>query len=80
MTDTPLLTVTQAAAYLGLTRQTIALAAKSGAIGSKQPSLGTRDGWVYVFTRDELDAWASRPRHAGGRPKDYAGTPQASLA
>ncbi len=63
------LTVTQAAAYLGLTRQAIANAAKQGQIGRKQDALGTRDGWVYVFTRHELDAWAVRDRHPGGRPK-----------
>jgi excisionase family DNA binding protein len=74
VTDQKLLTVTQAAAYLGMTRQTIANAAKRGEIGAKREALGTRDGWIYVFTEDELDAWNSRPRHPGGRPKGNAGT------
>ncbi len=76
MTDQKLLTVTQAAAYLGMTRQTIANAAKRGEIGTKREALGTRDGWIYVFTEDELNAWNSRPRHPGGRPKEPA-EPQA---
>lgn len=66
--DNQLLTVTQAAAYLGVTRQTIATAAKRGDIGSKREAMGTRDGWIYVFTTAELDTWAARPRHPGGRP------------
>ena len=74
MTDQTLLTVTQAAQRLGVTRQTIANAAKRGEIGSKREALGTRDGWIYVFTEDELDAWSKRPRHPGGRPKEEAGT------
>ena len=76
MTDQTLLTVTQAAQRLGVTRQTIASAAKRGEIGSKCEALGTRDGWIYVFTEDELDAWSRRPRHPGGRPKEGA-EPQA---
>ena len=67
------MTVSQAAAYLGMTRQTIAMAAKRGDIGTKIDAIGTRTGWIYVFTRDELDAWNARPRHAGGRPKEEAG-------
>ncbi len=68
-----LLTVTQAAAYLGMTRQAIANAAKQGKLGRKQEALGTRDGWIYVFTRAELEAWVKRDRHPGGRPKEGAG-------
>ncbi len=68
------MTVTQAAKYLGVTRQTIATAAKRGDIGRKRDAIGTRTGWIYVFTRAELDAWHARPRHAGGRPKPEAGT------
>ena len=75
-----LLTVTQAAAYLGMTRQAIANAAKQGQMGRKQTALGTRDGWIYVFTRAELDAWAKRDRHPGGRPKEGAGTQPAHPA
>jgi excisionase family DNA binding protein len=73
------MTVTQAAAYLGVTRQTIATAAKRGDIGTKREALGTRDGWIYVFTPAELDTWFARPRHAGGRPKDLAGSPVATV-
>lgn len=64
-----LLTTTQAAAYLGVTRQTIANAAKKREIGRQYPAPGTRDGWIYMFTRTELDRWNARERHAGGRPK-----------
>ncbi len=75
MVEEEVLTVTQAAAYLGLTRQTIANAAKRGEMGTKREALGTRDGWIYVFTRAELDAWNARDRHPGGRPpKAEAGT------
>lgn len=73
MAEPEQLTVTQAAAYLGMTRQTIANAAKRGEIGIRREALGTRDGWIYVFSRAELDAWNSRPRHPGGRPKEEAG-------
>ncbi len=79
-----LMTVTQAAAYLGVTRQAIANAAKRGEIGTKRETMGTRDGWIYVFTRSELDTWRDRPRPSGGRPagsKTDAGTlARASLA
>lgn len=64
-----LLTTTKAAAYLNVARQTIASAAKRGEIGKQHPAPGTRDGWIYMFTHDELDAWSKRVRHAGGRPK-----------
>ena len=75
MTELDIMTVTQAARYLGVTRQTIANAAKRGEIGKRQEALGTRDGWIYVFTQAELDAWRARDRHPGGRPpKASAGT------
>ncbi len=75
MTDEEVLTVTQAAAYLGLTRQAIAGAAQRGEIGRRHPAIGVRGGFVYVFTRAELDEWAARPRQPGGRPKSDAMTP-----
>ena len=59
-----LLTSTQAAAYLGVTRQAVSMAAKAGKVG-------TRYGAVYMFTRDELDRWRAE-RHPGGRPKSSA--------
>ncbi len=65
-----LLTTTEAAHYLGLARQTVASAAKKGEIGKPHPAPGTRDGWIYMFSREELDRWRAAPRHAGGRPKD----------
>jgi hypothetical protein len=55
-----LLTITQAAAYLGTTRQAIHLLTKQ-----PYPGLGTRYGSVWLFTRDELDAWRTKPRRAG---------------
>ena len=74
MSAQDVMTVTQAADYLGVTRQTIAMAAKRGDIGTKIDAIGTRTGWIYVFTRAELDTWNARPKHAGGRPKPKAGT------
>ncbi len=74
MTEQDMFTVTQAAAYLGMTRQAVANAAKRGEFGTKREAIGTRDGWIYVFTRAELDAWKTRPRHPGGRPKEEAVT------
>ena len=75
MNNEEVLTVTQAAAYLGMNRTTIAGAAQRGEIGAKQKALGTRAGWIYVFTREELDTWKARDRHPGGRPpKAEAGT------
>ncbi len=68
-----LMTTTQAADYLGVTRQTVHLMTKQG--------FGRRVGSVWLFTRDELDRWKATPRHAGGRPKPEAGlTARASQA
>ncbi len=64
-----LLTTTEAAEYLGVARQTVASAAKKGEIGRPHAAPGTRDGWIYMFTREELDRWKAAPRHPGGRPK-----------
>ncbi len=61
MNSTELLTATQAAAYLGVTRQRVHLLTKQG--------YGQRVGSVWLFTRAELDRWQATPRHAGGRPK-----------
>ncbi len=61
MHSTELLTATQAAAYLGVTRQRVHLLTKQG--------YGQRVGSVWLFTRAELDRWQATPRHAGGRPK-----------
>ncbi len=60
MPDNDLLTVTQAAEYLGMTRQAVHLLTKQG--------LGKRYGSVWMFTRSELDEYRNRPRTHGGRP------------
>lgn len=64
-----LLTTTQAADYLGVTRQAIHKLTRQG--------LGTRYGTVWMFARVELDEWRNKPRlHGGARPKAFAGTLQ----
>jgi excisionase family DNA binding protein len=56
-----LLTTTQAAEYLGVTRQHTHALTKQG--------YGTRYGSVWMFTRAELDAWRAQPKKGpGGRP------------
>ncbi len=70
MHEQELLTVTQAAEYLGVTRQAIHLLTKRG--------IGRRVGSVWLFTRTELDAYRAAPRPHGGRPpgsKTSLGTP-----
>ncbi len=67
--ETPeLLTTTQAAEYLGITRQHAHSLTKQG--------YGTRYGSAWLFTRAELDAWRATPHKGpGGRPpKAHAGT------
>jgi excisionase family DNA binding protein len=66
--DSDLLTTTEAANYLGVSRQTIASAAKQGEIGTKHDVRGARGGWIYLFTRAELDRWYGRERVKPGRP------------
>ncbi len=63
-----LLTATQAADYLGVSRQRINQITKEG--------YGHRVGSVWLFTREELDRWrAQPPKGPGGRPsKQLAGT------
>lgn len=58
-----LLTTTQAAEYLGVTRQAINLLTKR-----PTPGLGKRYGSVWMFTKAELDTWRDKPRTHGGRP------------
>ena len=65
-----LLSTTEAAEYLGITRQSMhELATRNG--------LGQRVGKAWVFTKAELDAWLEKPRPKGGRPpkKELLGTP-----
>lgn len=60
-----LLTTSQAAEYLGITRQHAHSLTKQG--------YGTRYGSVWMFTREELDRWQVEPRKGpGGRPKRVA--------
>jgi len=57
-----LLTTTEAAAYLGVTRQAVHKLTQQG--------VGTRYGSVWMFTPAELVAWRDKPRpHGGARPK-----------
>ncbi len=59
---------TEAARYLGITRQRVYELADAG-------RLGTRIAGYWVFTKSELDAYrAERAHNKGGRPKDSAGT------
>jgi hypothetical protein len=68
MSEKPL-TASQAARRYGVARQTLVRAAQRGDIGTKVEALGTRDGWIYIFTAAEVEAWLARDRHPGGRPK-----------
>ncbi len=63
------LTTPQAAAYVGMTRQALTIAAERGEIGRKLPVIGRKPPYVWVFTRRELDAWRVRDKRRGGRPK-----------
>ncbi len=61
MASPNLLTTTQAADYLGITRQHAHSLTKQG--------YGTRYGSVWLFTREELDRWRAQPKKGpGGRP------------
>ncbi len=71
MAELDLLTVTQAAEYLGVTRQSVHNMTKQG--------YGRRVGSMWLFTREEVDRWKAAPRHAGGRPKPGAGTPSPAI-
>ena len=56
-----LLSLTEAAVYLGITRQSMHEIAKRNTIGR-------RIGKAWVFSPAELDAWLAKPRPKGGRP------------
>jgi len=71
MAELDLLTVTQAADELGVTRQAVHNMTKQG--------YGRRVGSMWLFTREEVDRWKAAPRHAGGRPKPEAGTPSPTI-
>ena len=68
-----LLTTTQAAEYLGITRQHAHSLTKQG--------YGKRYGSVWMFTRAELDAWrAQPPKGPGGRPPKLKTSPPKQYA
>jgi excisionase family DNA binding protein len=70
-----LLTTGEAAKYLGISRQVIAQAAKDGTLIAQQHRApGTGSGWIYMFTKEELDRWFARDRKAPGRPSKNDGT------
>jgi hypothetical protein len=69
MPDEELLTTPHAAAYLGVSRQALTIAAERDGIGRKVPAIGRHPAYVYMFTRAELDAWKARKKNRGGRPK-----------
>ncbi len=59
--EVKLLSMTEAAAYLGITRQSMhEIATRNG--------IGRRIGNAWAFTQAELDAWLDKPRPRGGRP------------
>ena len=74
MTPPEMFTTSQAAEYLGITRQHAHSLTKQG--------YGTRYGSVWLFSREELDRWQAHPKKGpGGRPKSQAETPaRAALA
>ena len=64
MADDELMTATEAARYLGISRARVSLLAKQGRLG-KQIA-----GRYNVFTRAELDAYrAQAPQNKGGKGK-----------
>ena len=68
------MTTPQAAAYVGMTRQALLIAAERGEIGAKRPAIGRKPAYVWIFTKSELDTWKARDKNKGGRPKEEAGT------
>ncbi len=61
MAPPEMFTTSQAAEYLGITRQHTHSLTKLG--------YGTRYGSVWLFTREELDRWQAQPKKGpGGRP------------
>lgn len=58
-----MLTSSQAAAYLGVTRQRVDQLGSSGEIPRQ------RMGFFWVYRRVDLDRWNKEERRPGGRPK-----------
>ncbi len=64
------LTSSQAAEYVGMTRQALTIAAERGEIGRKVPVKGRKPPYLWLFRKAELDDWKAREKNKGGRPKD----------
>ena len=72
--DGEVLTSSQAAKYLGLTRQRVDQLGSSGEIPRE------RVGFFWTYKRADLDRWQKELRRPGGRPKsdeDDGAHPQA---
>ena len=69
------LTTPQAAAYIGMTRQALTIAAERGEIGRKESVIGRRPPYIWIFKKSELDTWKAAQRTRLGRPKIEAATP-----
>jgi hypothetical protein len=68
------MTTPQAAAFVGMTRQALTIAAERGEIGTRRTAIGRKPAYVWIFTRPELEAWKARDKNKGGRPKEEAET------
>lgn len=63
-----LLTSSEAAAYLGVTRQRVDQLGQEGELPRQ------RMGHFWVYKKVDLDRWNVEPNRRVGRPKNYAGT------
>ena len=63
-----LLSATQAAKYLGISRVRINQLAGVGKLKREEV------GGYFVYRRSELDRWRDLPKDVGGRPKEEAET------
>jgi excisionase family DNA binding protein len=62
------MTLQEAANELGITRQRLAVIAKSGRLGHQVV------GRYWAFTREEIEAYRPHVQGRPGRPKEPAGT------
>ncbi len=62
-----LMSATQAAKYLGISRVRINQLAGVGKLQREEV------GGYFVYRRSELDRWRELPKSVGGRPKEEAG-------
>ncbi len=65
--------LTEAAQYLGITRQSMHSITTHNTIGRQV-------GKAWIFKRSELDAWLVKPRPKGGRPPKSERRPLATEA